>query len=117
MIHCFEFEKMMAFWMAALNYVPREPATDGWVVLTDSTGKGSNLSLQKVADKRSGPRGRLHLDLYTHHQKEEVERLLLLGARRYPWRYEPGDDFVVLADPDDNLFLRGPITGNKRLMD
>ncbi|MGH9630470.1 MAG: hypothetical protein ACRD7E_19330 [Bryobacteraceae bacterium] len=23
---------------------------------------------------------------------------------RYPWKYKPGDDFVVLADPDDNLF-------------
>ncbi|AOM80017.1 VOC family protein [Pedobacter steynii] len=103
-IHCYEFEKMMDFWTAGLNYIPREPAEGGWVVLTDPTGNGSNLSLQKVADKRSGPRSRLHLDLYTYHQIEEVERLLLLGARRYPWHYEPGDDFVVLADPDDNLF-------------
>jgi hypothetical protein len=44
------------------------------------------------------------LDLYAENQKEEVERLVSLGATRYPWRYVPGDDFVVLEDPDGNLF-------------
>jgi hypothetical protein len=34
----------------------------------------------------------------------EVERLLKLGARRYPWRYSPGADFVVLEDPGGSLF-------------
>ena len=24
--------------------------------------------------------------------------------RSYPWRYEPGADYVVLEDPDGNLF-------------
>jgi hypothetical protein len=33
-----------------------------------------------------------------------VERLVALGARRYPWRYNPEADFVVLEDPDGNLF-------------
>ena len=27
-----------------------------------------------------------------------------LGAKRYPWRYRPADDFVVLGDRDGNLF-------------
>jgi hypothetical protein len=30
-IRCYEFDKMLAFWQEALHYVPREPATDGWV--------------------------------------------------------------------------------------
>ena len=34
----------------------------------------------------------------------QVERLIALGATRYPWRYRPGVDFVVLQDPDGNLF-------------
>ena len=46
----------------------------------------------------------MHLDLYSDNQEGEVERLVKLGATRYPWRYLPDDDFVVLADPDDNLF-------------
>jgi catechol 2,3-dioxygenase-like lactoylglutathione lyase family enzyme len=103
-IRCYEFEKMLAFWQEALHYVPREPATAGWVVLRDPTGKGPNISLDRHPTRRTGKRSRLHLDLYTADQQKEVDRLVSLGASRYPWRYRCGDDFVVLADPDDNLF-------------
>jgi hypothetical protein len=103
-IRCYEFDKMLAFWSAALHYVPREPPKDGWVVLRDPKGKGPNLSLDQVSERRTGKRSRLHLDLYTGNQLAEVERLLDAGARRYPWRYRPHDDFVVLEDPDGNLF-------------
>ena len=48
--------------------------------------------------------GWLHLDLYTTDQHDEVERLVGLGARRYPWKYHSGADYVVLEDPDRNLF-------------
>ena len=101
-IRCREFARMTAFWQEALHYVPREPAAGGWVVLRDPSGRGPNVSLDQVSEKR--PRGRLHLDLYTSDQAAEVERLVRLGATRYPWNYRQGDDFVVLADPDDNLF-------------
>ena len=57
-----------------------------------------------MAERRKGKRGRLHLDLYTGNQLPEVERLIEAGASRYPWRYRPHDDFVVLEDPDGNLF-------------
>lgn len=103
-IRCFEFEKMMRFWEQALHYVPREPATSGWVVLTDPNSKGPNISLDKSPEKRKGRRSWLHLDLYAEDQKEEVGRLVKLGAARYPWRYEPEADFTVLEDPDGNLF-------------
>jgi catechol 2,3-dioxygenase-like lactoylglutathione lyase family enzyme len=104
-IRCQEFQKMLAFWSEALRYAPREPATEDWVVLRDPGGRGPNVSLDRVPpEKRLKSRGRLHLDLYTAEQEAEVERLVALGARRYPWRYGPGDDFVVLEDPDGNLF-------------
>ena len=64
-IRCYEFDKMLAFWQEALHYVPREPAKDGWVVLRDPKGRGPNVSLDQVPNKRSGKRNRLHLDLYT----------------------------------------------------
>ena len=102
-IHCHEFDRMVEFWQRALAYVPREPASDGWVVLRDPSGKGPNLSFQK-RDRRAACRGWIHLDLYTTEQQGEVDRLVALGARRYPWRYRPGSDFVVLEDPDGNLF-------------
>jgi hypothetical protein len=103
-IHCYEFEKMLAFWQEALHYVPREPAKDGWVVLCDPKGRGPNVSLDQVPDRRSGQRNRLHLDLYTNDQESEVERLIKLGARRYAWKYQPDDDFIKLQDPDGNDF-------------
>jgi len=102
-IACYEFDRMLAFWRSALGYVPREPTKGGWVVLRDPKGRGPNVSLNQVPTKRTA-RSRLHLDLYTSDQKGEVERLIALGAARYPWRYRPGADFVVLEDPDGNLF-------------
>src|SRR5215470_16855865 len=102
-IHCYDFDRTVAFWQAALHYVPREPAKDGWVVLRDPEDKGPNLSFQG-RDRRPRSRSWLHLDLYTAHQQAEVERLVALGARRYPWRYRAGDDFIVLEDPGGALF-------------
>jgi catechol 2,3-dioxygenase-like lactoylglutathione lyase family enzyme len=102
-VHCHEFDRMVTFWQAALHYVPRAPAQGGWVVLRDPKDRGPNLSFQARQESRRG-RSWLHLDLYTGDQAGEVERLITLGATRYPWRYRPGADFVVLQDPDGNLF-------------
>jgi len=104
-IDCINFDKMLTFWQEALHYVPREPAKGGWVVLRDPTGRNTNVSLNQVgpAEKLTG-RNWLHFDLYAMDQKAEVERLLKLGATRHPQEYEQDDDFIVLEDPDDNLF-------------
>ena len=103
-VRCYEFDKMLLFWQQTLGYVPREAPTSTWVVLRDPAGRGPNLSLERVPEKRSGKRSRLHLDLYTNHREAEVKRLISFGATRYPWRYRTGSDFVVLEDPDGNLF-------------
>jgi hypothetical protein len=102
-VDCNDFAGMVAFWREALHYVPREPADDGWVVLRDPAGAGVNVSFQQVPEPRTG-KNRLHFDLYTDDQAGEVERLLALGATRHPRDPEPGDDFVVLEDPEGNLF-------------
>lgn len=102
-MHCVEFDRTVAFWRQALGYVPREPARNGWVVLRDPSGRGPNLSFQ-ARDRRPTRRSWLHLDLYTDRPDVEVNRLIELGARRYPWRYRPGSDFVVLEDPGGTLF-------------
>lgn len=103
-IRCYEYDRMLAFWQAALGYVPRGPVKDDWVVLRDPAGAGPNISLDRAREKRAGKRSWLHLDLYTNDQKGEVERLLALGAKPYPWRYPHDSDYVVLEDPDGNLF-------------
>jgi hypothetical protein len=102
-IDCDDFQAMLGFWQAALRYEPQEPVEEGWVILRDPDGAGVNISLNGVGLKRTG-RNWLHLDLYTDDQATEVERLLGLGAALHPREAEPDDDFVVLADPDGNLF-------------
>jgi catechol 2,3-dioxygenase-like lactoylglutathione lyase family enzyme len=104
-ILCYEFERMLAFWQAALRYVVEHAdPKGGFVILRDPGGRGPNVSLDQSPVARTGKRSRLHLDLYTTSQRDEVERLVGLGARRYPWRYPPHADYVVLEDPDRNLF-------------
>ena len=96
---------MLAFWREALHYVTREPAKGGWAVLRDPAGRNANVSLNQVSvsEKLTG-RNWLHFDLYTNDRESEVKRLLKIGATRHPQTYEPDDDFVVLEDPDSNLF-------------
>ena len=102
-IDCNDFDRMFEFWREALRYVPREPPEEDWVVLRDPGGNNVNVSVQKVPEARVG-KNRLHLDLYTDDQEGEVERLLGLGATRHPRVPEPDEDFVVLEDPEGNLF-------------
>jgi hypothetical protein len=104
-ILCYEFDRMRAFWEAALHYeVGHADPNGGFVILRDPNGKGSNVSLDQSPTRRTGKRSWIHLDLYTSNQHDEVERLVALGARRYPWRYQAHADYVVLEDPDRNLF-------------
>ena len=102
-IHCFEFDAMIHFWKDALSYNFRDPPSPDWAVLCDPRGRGPNLSFQK-RERRREKRSWIHLDLYTTDQEGEVIRLEALGAKPYPWRYPPKADYVVLEDPDANLF-------------
>jgi catechol 2,3-dioxygenase-like lactoylglutathione lyase family enzyme len=101
-IDCEDFDRMLAFWSAALGYVPREAPSPGWAVLRDPKRPNVNLSLQGGKPPRPGPR--LHLDLYASDRSAEVQRLLGLGATLQPRTTDPREDFTVLADPDGNLF-------------
>src|SRR5437762_12370955 len=99
-IRCYEFDKLLAFWQEALHYVPTRPAKDGWVILRDMDGSVPNVSLDQTRERRSGKWSRLHLDLYSTSQIGVMERLVKIVATRYPRRYKPDDDLVVLADAD-----------------
>ncbi|SCD73921.1 VOC family protein [Streptomyces sp. SID4940] len=75
-----------------------------------------------AAPRPWNPRPRLHLDLFTdttEEQQAEVRRLVGLGARTVDWDlYPPEPDFVVLADPDGNIFCvvdlsRAPSGGDR----
>ena len=89
-------QRSAAFWGRALGYVaaPGNP-----LFLVDPEGQGTRLHLDE--DDRT------HLDLWVDgeaEQRAEVQRLISLGATKVDWTYPEDADFVVLADPDGNLF-------------
>ena len=96
-----DLQRGITFWSKALNYELRRAPDVDFAILVPKDGGGVQLSLKQVT---SDTPKRHHLDLFTHEQVGEVERLLALGAQRVDWDYEPDADYVVLADPDGNTF-------------
>jgi catechol 2,3-dioxygenase-like lactoylglutathione lyase family enzyme len=99
-----DLQRQMAFWQAALGFVPRHAPEDDFVILQPPDGMGTCISLDQVPSTVHIP-PRLHLDLYTEDQSGEVQRLLGLGATRVEWSKRPADaDYVIMADPEGNRF-------------
>jgi catechol 2,3-dioxygenase-like lactoylglutathione lyase family enzyme len=100
-----DLQRQTEFWQAALGYVRRDNGeSDDFVLLGSPDGSGPHLSLDRVRSTLQIP-PRLHLDLFTEEQAEEVERLLALGATEVHWDKRPPDaDYVILADPEGNRF-------------
>ena len=102
-----DLDRATAFWSAALHLtVSEEWSSAGWRTLTGPDG-GRLLGLMR-SDSPPEPRPRLHLDLLvdtTDEQTTEVERLVGLGATVPEWDDYPAEpDFVVLTDPEGNVF-------------
>ncbi|MEU3737579.1 MULTISPECIES: VOC family protein [unclassified Streptomyces] len=103
-----DIPRAVTFWTQALDLVATEEwKSEAWRTLDHADGSGRALGLQHSTSPAE-PRPRLHLDLFTdttEEQRAEVGRLISLGARAVEWElYPPDPDFVVLADPDGNLF-------------
>lgn len=99
-----DLQRQRAFWMAALDYLPREGDGNDFALLRPRTGPGPNLSLDRVHSTLQIP-PRMHLDLYAKDQAREVDRLKALGATEVHWSKRPPDaDYVILADPEGNRF-------------
>ncbi len=99
-----DLARQRAFWMAALDYLPREETSDDFALLRPRDGVGPNLSLDQVPSAVQIP-PRIHLDLYAQDQAAEVARLIDLGATEVHWDKRPADaDYIILADPEGNRF-------------
>lgn len=111
-VDCAEPIRLAQFWAAVLGYEPtgRYQGTVGIVEIAGRAGSGPSLTFIAVPEPKRG-KNRLHLDLRPVgcDQRQELERLLALGAR--PADIGQGDQrWVVLADPEGNEFclLREP---------
>jgi catechol 2,3-dioxygenase-like lactoylglutathione lyase family enzyme len=95
-------QRAAQFWHRALGYAYQDGAYHEDVtpvLLPQSAAAAVPVALDES--------DRTHLDLHTdsaQEQQAEVERLVALGATRVPWTYPAGARFVVLADPEGNLF-------------
>ncbi|MFH8989705.1 VOC family protein [Streptomyces sp. NPDC017940] len=103
-----DMDRAVTFWTTALELVAAEEwRSETWCTLHHADGSGRALGLMR-SDTPPEPRPRVHLDLFVdtaEEQRAEVERLVALGARAVDWDlYPPDPDFVVLADPDGNIF-------------
>jgi predicted enzyme related to lactoylglutathione lyase len=100
-INCADVKLMTDFWSQALHLTPSSADdSDDFQVLR---GGHATLSLQ-LARTPVSLRDQMHLDLYSADQAAEVRRLAGLGAKVVRHHDEPGDDYVVMTDPEGNEF-------------
>jgi hypothetical protein len=104
-----DFRRGVAFWCAALDYVPERSLQDDddFIILAPREGDGPHLALD-TSESPVQRYPRIHLDLYADDaadQTAQIDRLISLGATRIDWdRYPTEPDFVVLADTEGNPF-------------
>jgi catechol 2,3-dioxygenase-like lactoylglutathione lyase family enzyme len=98
-----DLQKQTDFWTSALHYKQHIVRHD-FIVLSPTDGEGPSISLDTRRSEVQLP-PRIHLDLYADDQRDEVHRLIALGATAVHWEKRPADaDYVILADPEGNRF-------------
>ena len=110
-VDCHRAYELSEWWKQLLGYVdvdgdPNEPGHEECMILDPDTGH--SILFIEVPDAEL-PAKRIHLDLRPREgtRDEEVERVLALGATQVDDQrgtYGPGTGWVVLADPEGNLF-------------
>ena len=103
-VDCDDLDAMVAFYTAALGYEPFGSAGDRYRSIVAPDGNGPKLVFQKVPEPKLA-KNRVHLDLIVGDAIDaEVERFLVLGARRLEDAEfdEYGSRWIVLADPEGN---------------
>jgi catechol 2,3-dioxygenase-like lactoylglutathione lyase family enzyme len=103
-----DLPRAVAFWTKALDLVAgNEWKSETWCTLNHADGSGRVLGLLR-SESPAQQHPRIHLDLFVEtaeEQQTEVRRLIAIGAQAVDWDlYPPEPDFVVLADPDGNIF-------------
>ena len=104
-----DMDRAIAFWSAALGYVPRAgAASPTWTTIDPADGQpGTPIGLE-LSESPLQDHPRMHLDLQVAtaaEQRAETARLQALGATVVDWDlYPPDPDFIVLADPEGNRF-------------
>ena len=89
---------MAEFWATVLDRKVVGDAGEGYVFLGEE-GDPQRICIQHTDDDKS-TKNRWHFDFESEDRAKDVERLTALGATVS----KEHDDWVVLADPEGNLF-------------
>jgi hypothetical protein len=104
----YDIGRAVTFWTRALYLTSSDEwHSSDWRTLYHRDGGERALGLQR-SESPPSTRSPVYLDLFvdnTAEQQSEVGRLTALDASEFEWDlYPPDPDFVVLSDPDGNLF-------------
>ena len=101
-VDCEDPVRLAEFWCAALGYRVVFQSDDVVDIAPDQhTFPGIEFIRTDRHTRRKSP---LHIDLNPDDQDAEVARLVTLGARRVDVGQQAGASWVVLADPEGNVF-------------
>ncbi len=108
-INCVDAYALSEWWKPVIGYTdvpgdPNQPGKEECVIVDPNTGH--ELLFIEVEELQD-PRGRMHLDLAPTDRRRdaEIERVLALGATEVDdCRNDDGTGWMVMADPDGNLF-------------
>ena len=105
---CTDPDRLAGWWSTALGGKVVALVPGDFVVV--ARAEGPRLGFQRVDDPTPG-KARIHLDFSTTDVDAEVARLVSLGATE-TGRHSFGDfGWVVLEDPDGNVFCVAPVAG------
>lgn len=104
------------FWAAALGYEVDADSDEDDAFVRDPSGRTRGMFFQRVPEPKTA-KNRMHLDVRpTGSMREEVDRLLGLGATVRGFIEDGGSFWTQMRDPEGNEFcvLRGPDDGWSR---
>lgn len=113
-IDCRDADRVARFWSDALGWAVQEDGEYRWMSATGTDEDGSLALVFQPVPEPKLHKNRMHMDLSPQgcDQREEVERLLGLGATKADVGQTGEESWVVLADPEGNEFcvLRGRVS-------
>ena len=100
-IDCADPPSLSEFWKAFTGY-RLDHGDDEWVSLLAADGS-ARIGFQKVPEGKV-VKNRVHMDFAASDEEATAKEIEALGATRLWVSEDPGDPFVVLADPEGNEF-------------
>jgi predicted enzyme related to lactoylglutathione lyase len=99
-----DLPRLARFWAQALHWTVLSEREREIVIGTDENA-ATGICFMPVTDVKT-VKNRVHLDLTTSadDRDQEIERLLVLGARRVDVGQSGAESWTVLADPEGNEF-------------